>query len=166
MMAIEADSKGVAAQCRPRRMLVLVDGSERSHWALAYATAQGLASPRPGVVLLYVADPVSDWETFRFRAQKELAGAQQAHGKALLDDAARHLRATGTRCETHFRVGLLPHEIVDAADVLNCDAIVLPTERPLLMRLFERDITHEVLQLDCGISIITVDAVGKPVRGG
>jgi len=143
------------------RLLVPIDASERSQWALRYALAQHRPEVQTELHLLFVAEPITRWEVLRFRTQAEIAEFQAQRAEWLLDDAVERLRQAGIKAVGHYRRGDPAFEIVDAAEQLGCDSIVLPRPLARWQSLFARDITREVLARAARVRVVTIGADGK-----
>lgn len=146
----------------PRRLLIPIDATERSRWGLRYALAQR-ENPLH-VDLLFVAEPVTSLEVLRFRTQADIADFQNKSAQWLLDDAAQPLRAAGISVQSHFREGDVPNEIVQAAEQLGVDAIVMPPPHPLWVNFLTRGIVRKVLRRSRATPIVHVDRSGKPIE--
>jgi nucleotide-binding universal stress UspA family protein len=146
----------------PQRLLIPIDATERSRWALRYALAQ---RDQPlHVDLLFVAEPVNRLEVLRFRTQAEIADFQNKSAQWLLDDAAQPLRSAGISVRSHFREGDVPNEIVQAAEQLGAHAIVMPPPHPLWVNFLTRGIVRKVLRRSRATPIVHVDRNGKPIE--
>jgi nucleotide-binding universal stress UspA family protein len=145
-----------------RRLLIPIDATERSRWALRYALARH-AQP-VHVDLLFVAEPVTSLEVLRFRTQAEIADFQSKSAQWLLEDAAQPLQDAGLSVRSHFREGDVASQIVDAAEQLGADAIVLPPPRPLWLNFLTRGIVRKVLRRARATPIVHVDRDGQAVE--
>jgi len=144
------------------RLLIPVDATERSRWALQYALAQNRGR-QVEVDLLFVAEPVTAWQVLRFRTQREIAEFQSTIAQWLLEDAAGPLQAAGIPVRCHFREGYVPGQILETAEQLGCEQIVLPSPTPRLLSLLSRDTVRAVQRAANGVPVITVNRAGSPV---
>ena len=144
-----------------QRLLVPVDATERSRWPLRYALAHR-AGPLH-VDLLFVAEPVTSLEVLRFRTQADIAEFQEQTARWVLEDAAKPLQAAGLSVTSHFREGNVVDEIVETAERLGADAIVMPPPHPLWINFLTRGIVRKVLRRGGIIPVMHVDCHGKPL---
>jgi nucleotide-binding universal stress UspA family protein len=145
----------------PRRLLVPIDATERSRWPLRYVLTR---REQPlHVDLLFVGPPVTSLEVLRFRTQAEVAAFQARCAQWLLQDAAQPLAEAGLSVRSHFREGDVAREIVETAEQLGAEAIVMPPAHPLWLNFLTRGIVRKVLRLARAIPVLHVDADGRPV---
>ncbi len=156
-----ADTKSPGRDA-PRRLLIPIDATERSRWALRYALAR--RDPPVHVDLLFVAEPVTSLEVLRFRTQADIAEFQSKSAQWLLQDAAQPLENAGLSVTGHFREGDVAGQIVDAAEQLGADAIVLPPPRPLWLNFLTRGIVRKVLRRARATPIVHVDRDGQAIE--
>lgn len=142
-----------------RRLLVPVDATERSRWPLRYALAH------PGeplhVDLLFVAEPVTSLEVLRFRTQADIAEFQAKTAQWLLEDAAGPLQVAGLSVKSHFREGDVVETILETAEQLGADAIVMPPPHPVWFNFLTRGIVRKVLRRARITPVVHVDRDGK-----
>ena len=112
------------------------------------------------VHLLFVAEPITAWQVLRFRTQAEIATFQRQYGQWQFEDAMMPLRQAGIVTRTHYREGSIAFEILDCAEALGCDRIVLPQPHPRWMRFLNGDVVREVLKGSNAIPVVTVDRLG------
>ncbi len=146
----------------PRRLLIPIDATERSRWALRYALARREQPLQ--IELLFVAEPVTSLEVLRFRTHADIAAFQAQCAQWLLDDAAQPLEAAGLEVKRHFREGGIADQIVEAAEQLGCEAIVMPSPHPLWLNFLTRGIARQVMRRARASRFIGVDREGKPVE--
>lgn len=145
------------------RVLIPIDATERSRWAIRHVLDAHQAGVKLEVHLLFVAEPITRWEVLRFRTQAEIAKFQAERAQWLLADAAQSLRGAGVAVECHFRTGDISFEILDAAEQLACARVVLPRPRPRWQNLLVRDVVREVLRRARSTRVETVDPTGRKV---
>ena len=144
-----------------QRLLVPVDATERSRWPLRYALARRGAPLH--VDLLFVAEPPMRLEVVRFRTQAEQAALQAKMAQWLLEDAARPLQEAGLSVSSHFREGDVADEIVETAERLGADAIVMPPPHPVWLDFLTRGIVRKVLRRARATPVVHVDRKGNPL---
>jgi nucleotide-binding universal stress UspA family protein len=109
-----------------RRLLLPIDASEESSWGVRHAVRLAEAGEAVEVCLIYVAEPVLNWEELRFRSPEEVREHFRARSSIFLARAAASLAAAGIPCQTDFHV-LGPEErLDDLASALHCSEIVVP----------------------------------------
>ncbi|HMM53760.1 MAG TPA: universal stress protein [Candidatus Desulfobacillus sp.] len=148
---------------RTTRLLIPVDATDRSRWGLRYALRLREKGVPLHAVLLFVAEPVTRLEVLRFRAHDEIARFQAESGSHILDDAAQALVDAGMAHEQIFREGDIVFQILDVAEQLGCDEIVLPMPRPLIASLLRRDVVREVMRQERETLVITIDSEGRDI---
>ena len=142
-------------------LLIPVDATERSRWGLRYALRLGRKAVPLQVSLLFVAEPVTSLEVLRFRTHDNIARFQAESGRCILEDAARPLADAGISCEQLYREGDIVFQILDVAEQLGCDEIVLPAPRPPIASLLRRDVARDVLRQARDVLVVTIDAQGR-----
>ena len=142
------------------KLLLPVDATERSRWSIGYVMALHKGKHPLEVHLLFVAERITAWQVLRFRTQSEIAAFQRQYGQAQLEDAMMPLRHSGIVTRTHYREGNIAFEILDCAEELGCDRIVLPLPHPRWTRLLNGDVVREVLKQSHAIPVVTVDRQG------
>jgi hypothetical protein len=152
----------VAPEASPRRLLIPIDATERSRWAVRYAHARHRAGDRMNAVLIHVAEPVTNWQVLRFRTHDEIAHFQAERGRFLLEDAAQSFREEGIPCRTVYREGETAFHVLDVAEQLDCNEIVLPEPPPRLLTLLTHDLVRNVLRNQRDIPVVTVNQYGTP----
>lgn len=143
------------------QLLIPVDATERSRWGLQYALRLRSKAVPLQVYLLFVAEPVTRLEVLRFRTHDEIARFQAESGRYILEDAAQSLAPAGIACEQVYREGDIVFQILDVAEQLGCDEIVLPEPRSPITSLLHRDVAREVLRQARDTLVITIDAQGR-----
>ena len=160
MGSAEQSDAGQSDKSRPLRLLLPVDATERSRWSIAYVLALDRRKTPVEVHLLFVAEPITNLHVLRFRTRTEIAAFQRQYGQWQLDDAIVPLRQSGIPVRTHFREGNIAFEIVDCAEQVACDRIVLPKPHPRWMRLLGGDVVREVIERSVTVPVVTVDRDG------
>jgi len=144
------------------KLLVPVDATERSRWGIHYAMQRAQSLRNVEVLLLLVAEPIESWQVLRFLSQERVRALQAERGKGILEDAAESLRQAGISVQLHYQEGDVAFEILDSAERLDCDEIVLPVPYPRWTAVFSSDIVREVLRRRRSIPVMTVNAEGMP----
>jgi len=146
------------------KLLLPVDATQRSRWGIDYAIARRQSAPGVVISLLHVAEPVKAWQVLRFWTEQEARHFQTERANHLLEDAAEPLRRAGITVDTNYREGDIVFEILDVAEQLGCDEIVLPTPHSRLAGLFSTDVVREIFRRKRSVPVTTVDSRGVPER--
>lgn len=146
------------------KLLLPIDATERSRWGINYAIGRKQSRRDVAVSLLFVAEPVTNWQVLRFLSQEKVRRFQAERGNYFLEDAAQPLRQAGIPAQMNYREGDIAFQILDVAEQLGCDEIVLPMPYPRWARLFSLDIVREVTGHQRTVPVITVDSHGMPER--
>lgn len=146
------------------KLLLPVDATERSRWGINYAIERKRSGRNVAVVLLFVAEPVTSWQVLRFLKQEEVRRFQVERGNYLLEDAAQALEQAGIPVQMNYREGEIVFQILDVAEQLECDEIVLPMPYPRWTRLFALDIVREVVRRQRTVPVVTVNPTSTPAR--
>jgi nucleotide-binding universal stress UspA family protein len=146
------------------KLLLPVDATERSRWGINYAIWRKQSGRDVAVSLLFVTEPVTSWQVLRFLTQEEVRRFQAERGNYLLEDAAQRLEQAGIPAQMNYREGDIVFQILDVAEQLECDEIVLPIPYPRWARLFSLDIVREIARRQRSVPVITVNAHGMPER--
>lgn len=160
-MSDNAAKTQAAPGMKTTRLLIPVDATERSRWGLQYALRLHRKGVPLQVSLLFVAEPVDALEVLRFRTHDEIARFQAESGRNILEDAAQPLTLAGIPCERIYREGDIVFQILDVAEQLSCDEIVLPLPHPPIASLLRRDVVREILRLERDAPAITIDSQGR-----
>ena len=144
------------------KLLISIDGSERARWGLHYARARARRGEELSVDLLFVAEPIQNWQVLRFWSRRQVAGFQSERGHFLLDDAERYLRDAGIPVQSHFCEGDAAYQILDAAQTLHSQEIVLPEHEGGWIYRLDRNIAKEIQGRLPPVRLVVVDENGLP----
>lgn len=142
---------------RTNRVLAPVKRVSDVEAVLAYAR---LRAPRAGIDTLHLAflhvEP----------SARALAGpACPGYAEELLGYAERRCRAGALAHESHIRAGELVFSILDAAELLACEAIVMPSVKQRRWHhFFPAKIVRQVERLSRAVPLIVIDADGIVIR--
>lgn len=145
------------------RLLVPVDATADWRNAIQYVRARMREGRNVDVRLLHVTEPVEDWQALRFPTEQEIADHQTGRGELLLQDAARAFASVGATQRSYCRQGDFVFLILDLAEELSCDAIILPIPPALWRALGVGRVARSVRRRERAIPVITLDRSGKPV---
>lgn len=147
---------------RRTKLLIQIDGSERVGWSLQYARARARRGDELSVELLFVAEPIQNWQVLRFWTRRQISNFQSERGRFLLEDAERALREAGIPVQSHYCEGDAAYQILDAAQSLNCQEIVLPAAENGWLHRLDRDIAREIQGKLSSVRLVVIDADGLP----
>lgn len=140
------------------RLLILVDATEDSQWSLRYAQQRARIEGSLAVCLLYVAEPVREWEVLRFRTESEIRRHFEARAQLFLEEAANKLRDAGIDVQSYFREADPVLGVLSLAEELECTEIVAPKSEWL--GLFSAGIGRKLLRAANHIPVRLVGAGG------
>lgn len=152
----------VPSSRRRIKILIPIDGSERARWALQHARGRARRGEALSVELLFVAEPIHNWQVLRFWTRRQISNFQSERGHFLLEDAERFLREAGITVQHHYREGDAAYQILDAAQTLNCQEIVLPAAENGWLHRLDRNIAREIQEKQPSVRLVVVDSDGLP----
>ena len=145
---------------RKRRLLLPINACEDSRWSLHYARQLHESGTPVEAILLNVGEPITQWEVLRFRTQQEIAEFQAARAQSFIDDASEQLQDAGIPWRGVYRHGDLVFSILDVAEELDCDEVVVPSHRKCLSDIFCRPTTAEIRRQQRHVPVVMVDRHG------
>ena len=147
---------------RKRRLLLPINACEESRWGLNYARQLHESGTPVEAILLNVGEPVTQWQVLRFRTQQEIAEFQSARAQSFTDDASEQFQGVGTPWRGVYRQGEVVFSILDAAEELDCDEVVMPSHDSCLSNIFCRPTAAEVRRQQRHVPVVMVDSRGTP----
>ena len=148
------------SESRPLRLLLPIDATDKSRWGLQYALRKHREGTRLEVVLLNIGEPVTQWQVLRFRTQQEIAQFQSERAQAFIEQASQCLAMEDVPCHGVFRQGEAAFSILDVAEELDCDEIVMPEPKKCLLTVFSSGTLGAVLQQQRDVPIVVVNSDG------
>jgi nucleotide-binding universal stress UspA family protein len=145
---------------RPLRLLVPINANQHSRWGVQYALRCQRQGVRVEVILLNVGEPITQWEVLRFRTQQEIEQFQSERAQAFIEEASQELAENDIAYRGVFKQGELVFSILDTAEELDCDEIVMPSPKTWLSGLLCGDIVSTVVKQQRAIPIVFVDDQG------
>ena len=145
---------------RPLRLLLPIDALDDSRWGIEYALRRQSEGARVEAILLNVGEPIAQWEVLRFRTQQEIAGFQSERAEQFIADTRQRLDARGIACRGVFKQGELVATIIDTAEQLDCDEIVMSAPRTFLGGVFSRGIVKALRRRRPSVPLVLVDRQG------
>ncbi len=149
------------------KILVPVDGSRNSHYAVRHAANEFLKDPMMEIHVLNVQAPFSR-RISQFSSKRNREAFHREEAEKVLKPIRLLLESHGVPYFVHVEVGPKAQTIVDRARSLQCDHILMSTARKnSLTRMIEDSVTNEVLELTTvPVQIIAGDAISPWERYG
>jgi Ca2+-transporting ATPase len=149
------------------KVLIPVDGSRNSEFAVRHVVRQFMNNTAMEIHLLNVQQPLSSYIT-RFVSRRNVRDYHHDEAEKALHPARQILDSFGIPYAVHMELGPRAETITDAARRLRCDHIVMSAARKnSLTRLVESSTTNRVLELTpVPVEIIAGDSVSKWERYG
>ena len=136
------------------RILVAIDGSEHSQRAVRYA-ARRAEDGQCKIELLHVEKSVMAWEVGPVSSGEAVQGLREAESAKVLDEYARQFAAS-TDVERHAVIGEPAKAILDQADKLGVDEIVIGTRGlPTWGAVMLGSVAYKVLH-DAHVAVVVV----------
>ncbi len=149
------------------RLLVPINANADSRWGIEYALRLHRKGRPVEVVLLNVGEPITQWQVLRFLTAKEASEFQSARAQSFIDDASLTLLAQDVPCRGIFKQGDIVFSILDTAEELDCDEIVMPEPARGVLALFSTRIATKVARARRDIPVVLVNDEGETaLRGG
>lgn len=142
------------------RLLLPINATDESRWGLQYALRKHRDGIRLEVVLLNIGEPVTQWQVLRFRTQQEVAQFQSERAQAFIEQARQILEQEDVPCHGLFRQGELAFSILDVAEELDCDEIVMPEPKKCLLTAFSNGTLAAVLRQQRDVPVVVVNGDG------
>ena len=149
---------------KPLRLLVPINANQDSRWGVEYALRRHRQGVAVEVILLNVGEQITQWEVLRFRTQQEIEQFQSERAQAFIEEASQPLADNEIVYRGLFKQGKLVFSILDTAEELACDEIVMPASKPWLACLFASDVVNSVVHQQRGIPVVLVNAQGDPLK--
>ena len=133
-----------------KKVLLPVDGSECALRAVALVIAKRAhyASPEDLEIHLVNVQPPLSHDITRFASREQIADFHREESEKLMHGACQQLAAANVPYTCHALVGAVAEAIVELADALHCDQIVMGTHgRGAFKELLMGSITIKVLHL-------------------
>lgn len=137
------------------RLLVPVKRLSDLEVALTYV-AQLPGDPPVRVFLLHVTPAAPCGKLLDAQAQQSMA-AEECGASALLAQAARHCDAHALQHSSYILSGDVAFSILDAAELLGCDGIVMARRTDWLRRIFSSETMRKVERLRRHVPLLLVD---------
>lgn len=154
--------KGQAGTAQRRlRLLVPINANEDSRWGVTYALHLHDEGRSLEVCFLNVGEIITQWQVLRFRTQTEIAKFQAERAEAFIEEASQPLAAKHIPYRGIFKQGDIVFSILDTAEEMECDEIVMPLAHNGLLSVLSRDIVATVRRQQRDIPVVTINREGK-----
>ena len=149
------------------RVLVPIDGSRNSEYALRHVVGEFFKNPGMEIHLLNVQPPFSR-HISQFIARKARDSFHQDEAERVLRPARQLVEKFGVPYSVHVKVGNKANSIVEEASRLRCTRIVMSTARKnSFTRMLEDSTTNKVLELtSVPVEVIAGESISKIERYG
>lgn len=158
----EKDQTGAVQ--RRLRLLIPINANEDSRWGVSYALRLHDEGWDVEVCFLNVGEVITQWQVLRFRTQAEIARFQSERAEAFIEEASQPLAEKHILYRGFFKQGDIVFSILDTAEELECDEIVMPEPYTGLLGVFSRNIVSSVLRRQRGVRLTLVDQKGTAAR--
>jgi hypothetical protein len=142
------------------RLLIPVSRRRRIFCATNYAEKLRRGDLTIEVCLLHVLEPVGSWQALLHPASAHMA-IQRQRAEAILSLAAKPLQAAGISYAAYLRCGSVVSSLLDAAEELGCQEIIVPKKR---RTIFSRNVVPTLLSRRRAVPVVVIDASGNPIR--
>lgn len=160
LMNAESAGSGLEAGANPIRVLIPINAKEDSRWGIYYALRRHHDGTPVEAILLNVGEPITQWEVLRFRTQQEISEFQSQRAQFFIEDACQPLAAAGVPWRGLFKQGEVAFTILDTAEELGCDEIVMPAPKKGLASLFCAGVVADVMKRARGMRVVIVGSEG------
>ncbi|MBI2801389.1 MAG: universal stress protein [Gammaproteobacteria bacterium] len=133
------------------QLLIPIDATDESRWGLRYAVRRVEAGTSIEVLLLYIAEPVRNWEVLRFHTEDEVRKFHQERAVIFLDEAADVLDKAKIPYRAYLREADAVQGVIDFAEELNCSEIVVP--KTSWFGLFAFGLGQRLLKQRCPVCV-------------
>ena len=150
-----------------QKILVPVDGSRNTEYALERVAREYLSNPSMEIHLLNVQPPLSR-HISRFVARKNRASHHRDEAEKVLGPVRKLMQKLGLPFKEHVLVGERAGSIVAEAERLGVDRVVMSTARKnSLTRMLEDSTTNKVLErTTVPVEVVAGDTVSRVERWG
>lgn len=144
------------------KLLIPIDATDASRWAINYAIRRAQAGVSVEVCLLYIIEPVRNWEVLRFHTEQEVRQRFEERSQIFLAAAAEALSAVGIPCHRYCREDELVRGILTFAEESGCSEIVVP--RTALFGLLPYGLASRLISKSTSVPVVltTEDGSSEP----
>lgn len=144
-----------------RRLLIPVKDSDSAVRAIGYAIRRRAAGQPVTVCLLHIEESPTQWDML-LRGHGAHA-ERRRRSEDVFAGARRMLDGLDIEFAAYLRSGPVVFSILDAAEELDCDEIVVPAPGEGLFRLLSRDIVTTLLARQRSVPVVAVTKRGIAV---
>lgn len=145
-------------------ILLPIDNAARANWCLAFVLACHRAGWRGEVSLVHVVQNTPAPAVVRERRQANEEDGAEQFGRGELRTAAAGLSEAGIKVRTALRSGSVVFAILDAAEQLACDVVVVPRARQRMFGVASRGVVYRLERSTRNVPLLTIDRDGRPSR--
>lgn len=161
-MAVTSRHRNAAApRPRTRRLLIPVKSARSAVSAVTYAIRLRAEACQVTVCLLHVEESPTQWEALLGGAS--ILGARRARADAVFGPALRLLDGLDIEFAAYVRPGPVVFTILDVAEELQCDEIVVPAPNSSLARLLSRHVVTVLMARQRVARLVAVTKSGIAV---
>lgn len=144
---------------RVTKLLIPIEATEESRWAINYAIRRAQAGAAVEVCLLYIIEPVKNWEVLRFHTEQDVRQRFEERSAIFLAEAADALSAAGIPCHRHYREDELVRGILTFAEEKGCSEIVVPCTK--LFGLFSYGLASKLASKNTNVPVVLTTEDGS-----
>lgn len=144
------------------RLLLPIDSSRRSAGVVNYVIRRRDMGHGVEACLLHVEQPLGDWGLLRNMTRGNDAARRQV--EQVLSQVAHPLVKHDIPYAAYLRSGSIVFSILDAAEELDCQQIVVPLPPSGLWRFLSGAVVSTLYARQRNIPVVAVDGNGLPVR--
>lgn len=148
------------------RLLIPINANRDSRWGVDYALQLQRGGRTVEVCLLNVGEEITQWEVLRLRTQAEIVRFQAERAQSFIDETSLPLLERNIYCRGFFRQGGVVDSILDVAEELGCNEIVMPRPHAGVFKLFSREIVGTAMRKMRDIPIVLVTQTDRQTGKG
>lgn len=141
-----------------RRQLIPVKTSKDAVWAVEYVTHLIGRGWAVSACLLHIDEDQTQWQTLPGGLASHNRRSHRKHD--IFAEAMSMLEGTDIEIAAYLRAGPVVFSILDAAEELDCNEIIVPAPQTGLFRLLSRDIVTTLIAKQRAVPVVAVDRRG------
>lgn len=140
-----------------KRLLIPINANEDSRRGVAMTLKRHQNGEAVEVILLHVAEPITQWQVLRSMTRAEVEKFQAERATSFIEEAAEPLMEANIPCRGMFKHGSVIQTILDTANELECDEILVPAPNTGWQRLLSRDVVTTLAGRSQRAKVMLVD---------
>ena len=144
------------------KLLIPVDADPCTRWPVNYALSLHQRGQLIQVAMLNVGEIPRGWHPLYGLQGGNVFTRQKARARKLIDKASAPFRDQGIPCRAFFHQGPIVRSILEFADEIDADQIVLPYQKSRWWKFFSRETVRGVALRDRAGRVVLVSADGSP----